>query len=318
MTQVHLLKRWGSRNNSEIVGLPSKASFLVHFHSTNKIFLLLPVPFLPLARQFKAVLFDSYGVLKNYAGVIEGGVEALETLRAEGIALRVLTNDASRSRGQQADKFRALGYSSMRTDEIITSGMMAKLFLQEKVNSGSVAYLGTPDAARYVLDAGCVAVPVGEVDDFNDITALVFLDDEGFDWNLDLNAAVNLLRHRNIPVVVANTDKLYPKSLGRVAVATGGLAKLVEEVVGRKFLYFGKPDTQMFNYAYEELNLNESIAKSEVLMVGDTLTTDIIGANKFGIRSCLALSGVTSAKEYIVSIERTGIMPDHTINSIGT
>ncbi len=279
---------------------------------------MLPVPFLELALRHKAVLFDSYGVLKNYAGVIAGGVATLETLRAEGVQLRILTNDASRSRAQQAAKFRELGYLAIRSDEIITSGMMAKLFLQEKVTRGMVAYLGTTDAARYVLDAGCVAVPIGSVYDFDAITAVAFLDDEGFDWETDINIAVNLLRHRNIPVVVANSDKLYPKSAGRVAIATGGIANLVEAVVGRKFLHFGKPDTQMFSYAYEELNLVESLAKRDILMVGDTLGTDILGGNKFGIATCLALTGNTSPRDYLQEIDRADIMPDYVVESIST
>ncbi len=281
--------------------------------------MLLPIqPFLPLARQFKAVCFDSYGVLKNYAGAIEGGAEVLDTLRAEGTEIRILTNDASRSQGQQAQRFNELGYTRIRASEIITSGMMAKLYLREKITTGAVAYLGTAASARYVLDAGCVAVPIAEVDDFQEITAMVFLDDEGFDWNTDLNTTINLLRARNIPVVVANTDKLYPVTRTRVSLATGGIAKLVEGVVNRTFLHFGKPDTQMFNYAFEDLNRAESVAKREVLMVGDTLRTDILGANKFGIRTCLTLSGNTTERDYAEDIERSGIQPDFVCLSIGT
>ena len=276
-----------------------------------------PQSFLDLARGFKAICFDSYGVLKDYAGAIEGGPATLHALREEGIEVRILTNDASRSQGQQASRFRDLGYTAVQASEIITSGMMARLYLREKITSGSVAYLGTAASARYVLDAGCLAVPMGEVRDFDEITALAFLDDEGFDWKTDINAAVNLLRARNIPVVVANTDKLYPVSRGRVAVATGGIAKLVEGLVNRTFLHFGKPDTQMFTYAYEDLNRGDSIAKSEILMVGDTLRTDIIGANKFGIRSCLTLTGNTTLRDYAEDLERSGIRPDHVCESIG-
>lgn len=274
--------------------------------------------FLDVARRFKAVLFDSYGVLKNYGGLVEGGPETLATLVDEGIEIRILTNDASRSQGQQSTRFKELGYSTIRSGEIITSGMLAKFFLREKITSGKVAYLGTPDAARYVLDAGCLAIPVSEITNFEEIEALAFLDDEGFDWNTDLNIAINLLRARPIPVVVANTDKLYPTSGGRVALATGGIAKLVENVVDRKFLHFGKPDTQMFNYAYEDLNRKDSFSKRDILMVGDTLETDILGANKFGIKSCLVLSGNTNARNVDVNIARSGILPDFIVHGVGS
>jgi len=274
--------------------------------------------FLSLARQFRAIFFDSYGVLKVAGGKVEGGPELIETLREEGIEIRILTNDSSRSQGNQATRFRELGYASIRSSEIITSGMMAKLFLKEKITSGKVAYLGTEASARYVLDAGCEAIAVSDVTNPDEVNGMVFLDDEGFDWNTDLNAVINLIRNRNIPTIVANTDYLYPTTGGRVALATGGIAKLVESVLGRKFLHFGKPDTQMFNYAFEDINLSDSFAKKDVLMVGDTLGTDIIGGNKFGIKTCLVLSGNTSSRNYNQDIVRTGIGPDYVVDSIGS
>ena len=280
----------------------------------------LPVSpsFLDVARGFRAVWLDSYGVLKDAGGVIAGGPEAVAALEAEGIEVRVLTNDASRSQGQQADRFRALGYAGLSAQQIITSGMMARLYLREKVTAGSVAYLGTVESARYVLDAGCVALPVGAVADPDDVTAVVFLDDEGFDWNTDLNAAINLLRARPVPAIVANSDLIYPTHGGRVSLATGGLAALVERIVGRAFMRFGKPDSQMFAYAFEDLNRGDSFAKRDVLMVGDTLHTDILGGNKFGVKTCLTLSGNTPAARYPGQIRRAGIVPDFVVAGIGT
>ena len=279
-----------------------------------------PQPFLELAMNFRAVWFDSYGVLKDAGGVIAGGPATLAALADAGIEVRVLTNDASRSQGQQAERFHDLGYGGLRAGHIITSGMMARLFLREKVTTGSVAYLGTSNAAGYVFAAGRVAVPVGEVrpEEYDDIAAVAFLDDEGFDYNTDLNAAINLLRARNVPVVVANSDKLYPVRGGRVALATGGIAQLVESLVGRAFMRFGKPDTQMFNYAFEDLNRDDSYAKREVLMVGDTLHTDILGGNRFGIQTCLTLSGNTSARAYRYDIDHSGILPDFVVEGIGS
>ena len=75
----------------------------------------------------------------------------------------------------------------------------------------------------------------GEVDlnDIDDITAFVFLDDEGFDWNTDINKTVNLLRKKTMPVILANSDKYYPVAKHDIAVATGGIAKLVESMLGK-------------------------------------------------------------------------------------
>ena len=72
----------------------------------------------------------------------------------------------------------------------------------------------------------------------------------------------------------------------------------------------------MFNFAYEEVNKQGDFSKEEILMVGDTLTTDILGGNKFGIATALVLSGNTSFKNVEVQINSTGIIPDYICQSI--
>jgi len=277
--------------------------------------------FRQLATGFKAVFLDSYGVLKNYRGLIDGVQSTIDFIREQNIILRILTNDSSRSQEQQADSFATLGLKGIDPSEIITSGMMAKQFLQLKILEGRIAYLGTNNSADYILQSGLEHVPVRDIDldKIDDISAFVFLDDEGFDWNTDLNKTINLLRHRNMPVIVANSDKLYPVSKNDVALATGAVAKLVESVVHKKFIHFGKPDTQMFMYAYDELNqAYGNIDKDAILMVGDNLNTDILGGNKFGLKTTLVLSGNTSAEDAESQIRATGIIPDYVCASILT
>lgn len=276
--------------------------------------------FLSLASKFKAVFLDSYGVLKNYNGLIEGVPDTINFLRQSGIAIRVLTNDASRSQQQQAEGFYRLGLTSIESHEIVTSGMMARQYLQHKILDGKIAYLGTENSAEYILQSGLEHIAIREVqlDAIDDISAFVFLDDEGFDWNSDINKTVNLLRRKNIPVIVANSDKLYPVSRNDVSVATGGIAKLVENMLTKKFIHFGKPDSQMFMYAFDELNQFGNFSKNEILMVGDTLHTDILGGNKFGVKTTLVLTGNTRADNAETQIYSSGIIPDFICQSIVT
>lgn len=274
--------------------------------------------FISIAQQFKAVFLDSYGVLKNYNGLIEGVQHTIDILRSKKVTIRILTNDASRSQLQQAESFYSLGLHNIHESEIITSGMMAKQFLEQKIRDGKIAYLGTENSAHYILQSGLEHIPVSDVDlkKLDDISAFVFLDDEGFDWNTDINKTVNLLRHKNLPVIVANSDKFYPVSKNDVAVATGGIAKLVENMLNKKFIHFGKPDSQMFIYAYDQLSAIGNFNKQEILMVGDTLHTDILGGNKFGVKTTLVLSGNTSAEDAELQINATGIIPDYVCESV--
>ncbi len=278
------------------------------------------VSFSWLAREFKAVFIDSYGVLKNHRGLISGVEKAIHYLRDEGITLRVLTNDASRSQIQQVEVFRELGLNSLKEEEIITSGMLARQFLELKIKEGKIAYLGTENSAECILHSGIERIAVADLDlsDIDDIRAFVFLDDEGFDWNRDINKTVNFLRRKNLPVIVANSDKYYPISKNDVAVAIGGVSRLVESVLNQKFIRFGKPDTQMFMYAFDDINKTGTYEKSDILMVGDTLNTDILGGNKFGLKTLLVLSGNTHPENVYVKISSTGIIPDYITDSILT
>ena len=277
-------------------------------------------PFRSIVKNYRVVFLDSYGVLKTYKGLIPGAIETIQYIIESGREFYILTNDASRSPKQLAEKFHDIGLETIKTEHIISSGMMAKGYLVNKIRSGRVAYLGTEDAAHYIDEAGLDMVSISDldIDDIDDITALVFLDDEGFDWNADISKAVNLLRRKNIPSIVANSDLTYPASKNVVSIATGGVADIVERIVQKTFMHFGKPDGSMFMYALEQLMEKGDFKKREILMVGDTLYTDILGGNKFGVDTALVLTGNTRRQRAEVLIRSYGIIPDYICESVGT
>jgi HAD superfamily hydrolase (TIGR01450 family) len=273
-----------------------------------------------LLDQYDVFFFDSYGVIKNFYGKIEGIVETLDYLEKKNKVVRIITNDASRDSKALVASFQKIGIDNITEEMVISSGMMAKNYLINKVKTGKVAYLGTEKSSKHIIQAGREAIHISKLrfEDYDDISAFVFLDDEGFDWNVDLNKTFNLLRYRNIPTIVANTDKVYPKTDKELALATGSVASLIENVSGRTFIKFGKPDTQVFLYATESIPNYTSLKKSQMVMVGDSLHTDILGGNKFGISTALVLSGNTSEKEADLMIRSTSIIPDYICKSAGT
>ena len=116
-------------------------------------------------------------------------------------------------------------------------------------------------------------------------------------------------------MIVANTDKTYPVSQHRIAIAIGAVAKMVEDIVGKQFIRFGKPDAQMFIFAYEHIQNYPSVSKKEILMVGDTLHTDILGGNKFGLDTVLVLTGNTQPEDAELKIRSMGIIPTYICES---
>ncbi len=270
--------------------------------------------FRSVVKNYKAVFFDAFGVLKNHKGLIPGIGNTFEYLDRKGIKYYILTNDSSRSPEALARWYQDHGIKQVTTDKILSSGMLAMEFFKAKVTNGNaVAYLGTEGSAHYIETAGLQTVAVKDIDldNIDHIESFAFLDDEGFNWNEDINKTINLLRKKNMTVVVANTDINYPVSKNDISVAVGSLADMVENIIGKNFIRFGKPDAQMFLLAYERALQDINVKRSEILMVGDTLYTDIIGGNKFGMDTVLVLSGNTLPDMAKIRISSSGIIPTY-------
>ncbi len=274
--------------------------------------------FKEIVKNYKVVFFDSYGVLRDFKGIFDGIKDMFDYLETQGIVSFLLTNDASRSPKNLAKKFQEVGIQAFTQEKVISSGMLAREFIQRKISGGTVVYLGTENSADYIKMKGVKTVSIHDVDlDVDDnYQLLVFLDDEGYDWNCDLSKTVNLLRRYTMPIIVANSDTTYPLSKDKVSIATGGIANMLEPLVQKIFIRFGKPDSQMYSFAFNHVQQFGNIKKNEILMVGDTLQTDILGGNKFGIDTCLVLSGNTLPKNVDFEVFATGIIPNYICNSV--
>lgn len=267
--------------------------------------------------RYEIIFFDAFGVLKNYEGLVPGIEKTFEYLTRQGKEYYIVTNDASRSPVELAQSYHKKGLTVIDPERIISSGMLTKEYLDLKVKDGIVAFLGTPESAHYIDNEGRHTMPVSAVNSSNidKVNALVFMDDEGFNWFEDINKAVNVLRKRPIPAIVANTDYAYPLTANDIAVAIGGIANMVESIVGKEFIRFGKPDSQMFMFAYDMIRERRAISKKDIVMVGDTLFTDIMGGNKFGLDTVLVLSGNTLPGDAESNIHSTGIVPTYICQS---
>ena len=280
--------------------------------------MLNTVDFKTILMDYKVIFFDAYGVIRNYNGVVPGIDGTFDWLKEQQKDYYVVTNDSSRSPELLTASYHRSGFYHVTSDRIISSGMLAKEFLDLKVKEGIVAYLGTENSAHYIEHPGLTALPLCDLTDKDmaSVNALVLLDDEGFDWFMGLNKAVNLLRRRAIPAILANADGAYPVNSHDVGIAIGGLAWMIEKITGKKFIRFGKPDSQIFMFAWEMVQLQHpGITKKDILMVGDTLHTDIIGANKFGLDTVLVLTGNILPEDAETRIIGSGIVPNYICES---
>ena len=91
---------------------------------------------------------------------------------------------------------------------------------------------------------------------------------------------------------LSNPDVFAPFRIdnGKYLVATqGAIGFYYEKFFGGKVLYFGKPFKEIFDFA-QKVSLSE---KDKILMVGDTLWTDILGAHNAGMDSALVMTGIS-------------------------
>jgi ribonucleotide monophosphatase NagD (HAD superfamily) len=65
-------------------------------------------------------------------------------------------------------------------------------------------------------------------------------------------------------------------------------------------------------FAMEHITqFHPGISKKDILMVGDTLHTDILGGNKFGLDTALVLTGNLLPEDHENRIISTGISPTY-------
>lgn len=247
-----------------------------------------------LVERYSALLFDAYGVLSYSVGALPGAVSLIDRLNRMGKPYYVLTNDASALPESRAARYRKVGLN-VDADRIITSGSLLKgYFAEHGLQDSRCAVLGTEDSAEYVRLAGGDVVPT-----VNGFDVLVVGDQSGFEFVASVNAVVTELFKKidagDLPrLVLPNPDLVYPNDDG-FGMASGSVALIIEAALrqryperGLEFERLGKPNGAIFEAA---LRLTGT---RDMVMFGDTLETDIRGANAFGIDSVLVAGGVTA------------------------
>ena len=119
------------------------------------------------------------------------------------------------------------------------------------------------------------------------------------------------LRRHSKPVLVANPDIVAPREAG-FSVEPGHVAHRLADVADVEPEFYGKPFANIFDLVFERLG---DVERSRVVMVGDSLHTDILGARAYGIASALVPGfGFFADGNAEQAIERTGIRPDFLVD----
>ncbi|MEP5623810.1 MAG: HAD hydrolase-like protein, partial [Hyphomicrobiales bacterium] len=114
------------------------------------------------------------------------------------------------------------------------------------------------------------------------------------------------------PVWVANPDIVAPRDNG-FSSEPGQFAHRLADKTGVSLLFFGKPFANIYDLVFARLG--SDVDRSRVVMVGDSLHTDILGAQTAGISSALISGfGFFAGHPVDQAIGKSGIHPDFILN----
>ena len=98
-------------------------------------------------------------------------------------------------------------------------------------------------------------------------------------------------------MLATNPDNWCPVSSDKTRPGAGATAAFLEASTGRRTYYLGKPNGYMFHRAHRKLAELARGEPEQVVMIGDTMETDIRGAFEAGMQSYLVLSGSTQFED---------------------
>ncbi len=222
----------------------------------------------------KAFLIDMDGTLYFRGEPCPGAIETVNYLRQEKYQLRFLTNTTAKTPKMLHAQMQALGFD-IYEDEIFNATYACLQYLRSQ--PGASCHFMVDDAVKAFFKE----IPVDdETPDF------VVVGDygEGFDFNA-LNHAFRLLM--NGAELIALQKNLYWFSSEGMFLDCGAFVTLLEAAAGKTATVMGKPSETFFNIALESLQ----VSPNEAVVIGDDITSDIVGAERMKMRSILVRTG---------------------------
>jgi HAD superfamily hydrolase (TIGR01450 family) len=251
--------------------------------------------------KYGSFLLDGWGTLYSENGFVYPNVlDTMAILRKSNKNIRLITNAASRSIDKIQGDLHSMGFDFDKS-EIISSGSLLAV-LNEEVGLKEVYYLGGPDGLKFLEEAKIEATE-------NPSEPTVVLSGI-YPEQKEIDKATEILSSENSRVLVLNPDVYAPSPIGEKKPVTGHIANMLKEKTKCQLLFCGKPFPLIFQIALRSL-----IPSTEgVVMVGDTLGTDIAGACIAGIDSALVLGRNVKENELRDDIYELGISPTYILN----
>jgi len=245
-----------------------------------------------IAGRYDIILCDVWGVVHNGAVAFAPALDALARFRASGGAVALITNSPAPSRIVEA-QLDSFGAPRAAYDAIVSSGDVTLSLLIERAGQ-SLFHIGAA-AETFLFDE--VAALLGAAPRQVAIEQADFVLCTGFIdfWREkpeDYDARLKRIHARGLDFICANPD-LVVEVDGALSYCAGAIAERYQRL-GGKVIQAGKPFAPIYDRALARAAAARGapVERSRVLAIGDSMRTDIGGADAQGFDSLLITSGI--------------------------
>lgn len=258
-----------------------------------------------IADQFDVFLLDAFGVLNIGETPIDGVPERVAALQAAGKRVLVVTNAAGQPHATLRRKYAKLGYDIVPED-IISSRLTTLKALEDepKRRWGVMANKDLGDEDIRHLDFAFLENDprlYDAVEGFLLLGSVTWTEDRQLLLERSLSMAPR-------PVFVGNPDIVAPRESG-FSVEPGSFAHRLADKSGIQPRFFGKPFRNIYDLVFA--CLGPGYDPSRIVMVGDSLHTDVLGGQTAGVKTALISHfGFFAGQDVTTPIETSGIRPD--------
>jgi 4-nitrophenyl phosphatase len=249
-------------------------------------------------QSIRALIIDMDGVLYLGDAPLPGLDAFFAFLTEHDISFQLVTNNSSLTPPMYVDKMARMGVE-LKPGDILTSSLATADYLATRYPRGSQVYaIGEEGLMDALQGAGFVLGrrrPVAVV--------------VGYDRDLTYSKLreATLLIRSGLPYIATNPDPTLPVPEGQIP-GTGAILAALTAAADRSPVMIGKPEPTMMQLAMARMGSEPETTAA----VGDRPETDILSAQRAGVLSILALSGITDRARLAAS----NVEPDIVIEDI--
>ncbi|MCK4797305.1 MAG: HAD family hydrolase [Spirochaetes bacterium] len=245
----------------------------------------------------KAFLIDMDGVLYRGSELIPGADTFINKLLERQIPFLFMTNNSQRTRRDIMTKLNRMGIK-IGVKHVFTSAIATARFLARQRPNGTAFVIGEGGLLTALHDE-----EYSIVDHDPDFVVI----GEGRSLNMEnLDMAVKMV-YDGAKLIATNLDANCPTQ-DSVRPGCGAFVAMIEKATGKEAFSVGKPSPVMLRMARKELD----VRTAETTIIGDMMSTDILGGVQIGYRTILVLSGGTSRAD----LKNFSYLPNLIVNSI--